>query len=104
MTRLAPLRRTELAAGQYEVTVMGYALQSEYQLTVQLVEPVRELRPLETLALGQVRGSHARAHALQSGVATLTGPALVAHQATCAYMLPPVTSCDAMQCSRRPAP
>jgi hypothetical protein len=47
--------RTELAAGQYQVVVLGYALESQFELTVELVEPMRELRPLETLALGQVR-------------------------------------------------
>ena len=49
-----PACRTELAAGQYQVTVLGYALESEYELTVELVERQRELRPEETLALGQV--------------------------------------------------
>ena len=36
------------------MTVLGYALQSEYELTVELVERTRELRPEETLSLGQV--------------------------------------------------
>lgn len=50
-------RRTELAAGQYEVVVLGYALETEYELTVELVEPTRSLRPEATLALGQVRAA-----------------------------------------------
>ena len=47
-------RRTELAAGKYAVVVLGYALDTQYQLTVQLVETMRTLRPAATLALGQV--------------------------------------------------
>lgn len=47
--------RTELAAGKYSVVVLGYALETQYQLTVDLVETQRALRPAATLALGQVR-------------------------------------------------
>ncbi len=47
--------RTELAAGKYAVVVLGYALETQYELTVQLVETQRSLRPAATLALGQVR-------------------------------------------------
>ena len=48
--------RTELEAGQYSVVVLGYALETQYELTVDLVETPRELRPAAALALGQVRG------------------------------------------------
>lgn len=48
-------RRTELAAGKYAVVVLGYAVETQYELTVQLVEQQRSLRPAATLALGQVR-------------------------------------------------
>ncbi|CAL8465974.1 g5510 [Coccomyxa elongata] len=46
--------RTELAAGKYAVVVLGYALETQYELTVQLVEQQRSLRPAATLALGQM--------------------------------------------------
>lgn len=45
--------RNELAAGQYTVMVLGYALESQYELTIDLVETQRELRPAAALALGQ---------------------------------------------------
>lgn len=48
-------RRTELAAGKYAVVVLGYAVETQFELTVQLVEQQRSLRPAATLALGQVR-------------------------------------------------
>ena len=48
------LCRTELEAGQYSVVVLGYALNTQYELTVELVETARELRPAAALALGQV--------------------------------------------------
>ncbi len=46
--------RTELAAGKYAVVVLGYAVETQYELNVQLVEQQRSLRPAATLALGQV--------------------------------------------------
>ena len=36
------------------VMVLGYALDTQYELTVELVEASRELRPAAALALGQV--------------------------------------------------
>lgn len=39
------------------MVVLGYALETQYELTVQLVEQQRSLRPAATLALGQVRYS-----------------------------------------------
>ncbi len=36
------------------VMVLGYALDTQYELTVDLVETPRELRPAAALALGQV--------------------------------------------------
>ena len=57
------LCRNELAAGQYTVMVLGYALESQYELTIDLVETQRQLRPAAALALGQVR--HAPLKAFQ---------------------------------------
>ena len=36
------------------MVVLGYALETQYELTVDLVETPRELRPAAALALGQV--------------------------------------------------
>ena len=38
------------------MVVLGYALETQYELTVDLVETPRELRPAAALALGQVGG------------------------------------------------
>jgi hypothetical protein len=65
------LRRTELEAGQYEVVVMGYALQTQYELTVTLVETLMELRPAQMLAIGQVQARRVLSYAPGCGGACL---------------------------------
>ncbi len=60
------LCRTELAAGQYTIMVLGYALESQYELTVDLVETQRQLRPAAALALGQAsHAPHAASHIIE---------------------------------------
>lgn len=46
--------RDALVAGTLEVTVLGYTPHSAFSLAVEAVTAQRELRPIATLALGQV--------------------------------------------------
>ena len=59
------------------VMVLGYALDTQYELTVELVETPQELRPAAALALGQVGYSVAQylpLNAQHVALVAYTGP------------------------------
>ncbi|KAK9839237.1 hypothetical protein WJX81_003310 [Elliptochloris bilobata] len=48
------VNRAELQAGEFTVAVVGFAASSQFRLNVELVLPVRQLRPVAQITMGQI--------------------------------------------------